>query len=432
MTTLSPAQINPGTMHTPVTLARNIYDGVTLSKIVEIRDTLIDMQNRGERVYRMESGTPAYPLFPEVAEAIIKAVRDGKTFYTEGAGIRPLRAKICEKLARKNGINHDLSEETVFVGQGAMGVLFCVLTGLLGPSDTIISPSPVWESISNIAKLSSACVVELEIREELGFNWDFDEFASTVERTKPRAVIIVNPGNPTGGIFPKDQVEPLFGLVRRYGFYVIEDLAYEDLVYDPNYVLLTRHAHATGDPEIYSRFIPIFSMSKSQNFSGLRLGYTHLSHPHLIERFRKALLYTTNGVNSISQWGAVEALDSKHDARLRDMAEGYKARGDSLYDGLVKAGVFRFAGKPKGAFYWFPHIDRTKLTARARGRFQVPAADDPTPLGEWMAKYILKSGIGSIAGHYFGPSAHEHIRFAYTCSLDDCRSAGQKLAELFG
>jgi len=409
----------------------NIYDTVTLSKIVEIRDVLIGMQSRGERVYRLESGTPAYNLFPEVAEAIIKAIRDNKTFYTEGAGIAPLRAKICEKLARKNAITHDVSESNVFVGQGGMGTLYCVISALTGPEDTIICPSPVWESISNIAKLSGGHVVELEIRESLGFNWDIEEFTSVVERTRPRAVIIVNPGNPTGGIFNKADMKPLFDLVRRYGFYVLEDLAYEDIWYDPDFVMLTRQAHATGDPELYKRFIPVFTLSKSQNFSGLRIGYTHLSDAKLIERFKKALLYTTNGVNSISQWGAVEALDAKHDARIAEMCEGYRERRDALYDGLEKTGVFHLKGRPKGAFYLYPRINREALQERLGGSLALPAKDDPTPLGDWMAKYLLQHGIGSIAGHFFGVSAREHIRFAYTCSVEDCREVGAKMAGVF-
>jgi aspartate aminotransferase len=410
----------------------HVYDSVTLSRIVEIRDALIDKQNRGEKVYRMESGTPSYPIFPEVAEAMIRAIRDNKTYYTEATGIRPLRAKICEKLARKNGIVHDLSEETVFTGQGAMGVLYCVLTSVLGRDETVLLPSPVWESMIHVARLSGARLVDVPTHEELGFNWRMDEFAAAVETHRPRAVIIVNPGNPTGGIFPKGDVAPLFELVRRHRFFVIEDLAYEDLVYDPDYVILTQQAHATNDPEIYRRFIPIFSMSKSQNFSGLRIGYTHLIDPQMIERYRKALLYTTNGVNSVAQWGAVEALDARHDGRLREMAAGYKARGDALQDGLVQAGVFNFTLKPKGAFYWYPHINREALIEQARGRFTVPPASDPLPLGEWMSQHILRHGIGSVAGHHFGACTSDYIRFAYTCSLEDCREAGQRLAELFG
>ena len=121
MTTMSVAPPTKPAKTLTSHLSPNLYDNVTVSRIVEIRDALIERQNRGEKVYRMESGTPSYPIFPEVAEAIIKAIRDNKTYYTEAAGIRPLRAKICEKLARKNGITHDLNEETVFSGQGAMG-----------------------------------------------------------------------------------------------------------------------------------------------------------------------------------------------------------------------------------------------------------------------------------------------------------------------
>lgn len=409
----------------------NILDSAALSKIIQVRDTLIAMQNRGERVYRLESGTPAYDLFPEVAEAIIKAVRENKTFYTEASGILPLRETICAKLARKNGVTHDLSPKTVFVGQGGMGTLYCIMKSLAGSADTIITPSPVWISITNIARLTGARIVEVPLREELGFNWDMDEFAAAVAKEKPAFVIIVNPGNPTGGISPRADVEPLFELVRRHGFFVVEDLAYEDIVYDDNYTILTREAHLTGDPDVYRRFIPVFSMSKSQNYSGMRIGYTHIAEPKIIERFRKSLLYTTNGVNSIAQWGAIEALHARHDARLAAMVAGYKERGDALYDGLERAGVFHLPGPPQGAFYLFPHIMREKLPTNLKSKIPLPAADDPLPLGEWMSGLFLEHGIGSIAGHHFGASAAEHIRLSYTCSVEDCRAVAGKLVDLF-
>ncbi|MBD3299074.1 MAG: aminotransferase class I/II-fold pyridoxal phosphate-dependent enzyme [candidate division Zixibacteria bacterium] len=413
-------------------LSPNVLDHVSLSKIVEIRDVLIEKQSRGEKVFRLESGTPAYNLFPAVAEAIVKAVRDNKTFYTEGTGIRPLREAIAAKLQRKNGITHDCNATTVFAGQGGMGTLYCVITALCGSDDTIICPSPVWESVSNIAKLSGANVVTLDLKEELGFNWDIEELAATVEQTKPRLVIIVNPGNPTGGVFPKADTERLFELVREHKLFVLEDLAYEDITYDDDFVNLTEHAHATNDPELYRQFIPVYTMSKSQNYSGLRIGYTHLPQPQLSERFRKALLYTTNGINSLAQWGAVEALDPKHDDEIGRMRDGYRERRDALYAGLENAGVFRLPGKPKGAFYLFPHINRDLLQERLGSSQTLPSTDSDPTLGEWMSKFILQEGIGSIAGTFFGPSAGEHIRFAYTCSVDDCRAVAARLTELFG
>ena len=413
-------------------LTPSLLDSVSLSKIVDIRDILLEKQSHGEEVFRLESGTPAYNLFPGVAEAIIQAVRDNKTFYTEATGIAPLRRKICEKLARKNGISHDANENTVFVGQGGMGTLYCVLQALAGPQDTIICPTPLWKSITNIARLSGANVVEVEIKEDLGFNWDLDEFAATVAKVRPQAVVLVNPGNPTGGIYPRCDVEPLFELVREFGFCVVEDLAYEDIYYDDQYIILSQLAHATGDPAVYRRFIPVFTTSKSQNFSGLRIGYTHITDPERIIRFKKALLYTTNGVNSLAQWGAVEALDAKYDDDIRAMCAGYRERRDTLYAALEKSGVFEMSELPKGAFYLFPRVNRDRVETCLGGNESIPSASDPVPIGDWMAKYLLQHGIGSIPGSYFGASSRDRVRFSYTCPVEDCRAVGEKLAGMFG
>jgi aspartate aminotransferase len=410
---------------------RSLLDSVTLSKIVEIRDELIGRQNSGEKVYRLESGTPSYNLFPGVKEAMIRALHENKTFYTEGTGISPLKTAICRKLMRRNGIRRNISEENILVGQGGMGTLYCTVSAIAGRGDTVITPTPVWESIKNIPRLAGASVIDLDVKEELGFNWDMQEFEFLVETTAARAVIIVNPGNPTGSIFRKEDMHTFFDLVRRYKFYVVEDLAYEDIVYDDGYVMLTREAHLLDDEELMSRFIPVFSMSKSQNFSGLRIGYTYLRDRELVSRFRKILLYTTNGLNSIAQWGAVEALHERHDPEIKAMKEGYKERRDVLFDALAKLSLFEITEPPKGSFFLFPKAKREVVQELARSRKMDNPSVDDVSVGEYLSKYLLKHGVGSIAGQYFGESAKDYIRFSYTCSIEDIQELSAVFERIF-
>ncbi|MFQ6033431.1 MAG: pyridoxal phosphate-dependent aminotransferase [Candidatus Bipolaricaulia bacterium] len=395
-------------------------DSVAQSRIVELRDHLIAKQEQGERVYRLESGTPSFTLPQRVKEAFAKALAEDKTFYPEGAGVKALREALAEKLARKNGIRAKGLQHVV-VCQGGMGALFCVLNSVAGEGDNVIVARPVWGAIRNQIKLSGARLIEVDLRPELGFVWDAEELEATIRRVRPKALVFVNPSNPTGGVAPRELIARLAELADRYGFYVVEDVAYEDIVYGEPITMV-----ATLNPR---RAIPVFSMSKSQNFSGLRLGYLYIEDETVLTRVRKLLLYTTNGINSITQWAAIEALKPKYNALIARMVAEYRERRDILCEAVNAIPIFKPLVPPLGAFYLFPEIDVEAYRAFLAGLGRAPGSGFNA--GESLQNFLLEHNIGSIAGNFFGAQG-EFLRFAYACSTDQVVEAAAKLREIFG
>jgi aspartate/methionine/tyrosine aminotransferase len=115
----------------------------------------------------------------------------------------------------------------IVVFQGGMGALFCAINSVTN----VIVARLVWGAIRNQVKLSGALLVEVDLHPELGFVWDAEELEATIRRTKPKALVFVNPSNPTSGVAPQELIIRLAELADRYGFYVVEDVAYEDIVY---------------------------------------------------------------------------------------------------------------------------------------------------------------------------------------------------------
>jgi len=238
---------------------------------------------------------------------------------------------------------------------------------------------------------------------------------------KPKALVFVNPGNPTGGVAPRELIARLAELADRYGFYVVEDVAYEDIVYGEPITMV-----AALNP---GRAIPVFSMSKSQNFSGLRIGYLYIEDEAVLTRVRKLLLYTTNGINSITQWAAIEALKPKYDTFIAEMAAEYRKRRDILCKVLNSIPIFKPITPPLGAFYLFPEI-----YVEAYRAFLADSGKAPGPgfkADESLQNFLLEHNIGSIAGNFFGARG-EFLRFAYACSTDQVIGAAARLREIFG
>jgi len=168
---------------------------------------------------------------------------------------------------------------------------------------------------------------------------------------------------------------------------------------------------------MYERSASVFTCSKSYAMTGLRLGYVVTPDPVLLDRMQKVVLYTANGVNSVTQWGGVAALTGPQDAVAAFRAE-YQARRDLFYAGLPAIPVFEGA-KPAGAFYAFLRI------ADGRG-----AADGRRD--SWaMTETLLNVRVGSSPGVIFGPAGEGYLRFSTACDRSDLTGALAAMQALF-
>jgi len=363
------------------------FDDVGFSDIVNIRNRVMELRTNGAAVFQFEGGEP-YMNTPEyIKAAMIQALEENKTRYGPSSGIQPLRAVIAEKLNTKNSI--PAREEDVIVVTGGMQGLFGAFQSVIDPGDEALVSSPFWTPIKDLiagCQGRTVLVPTIEARSE-GFAETLARYASS----KTKAIYFNTPQNPTGVVFTRAEAEAVARFARDRDLVVIADEAYEDLVYDGEHVSI---ASLDG---MFERTITAFTCSKSYAMTGWRLGYVAAAEPWMTG-LRKAILYSTNGVSTPTQWAGLAALN--HDASvLEENRNAYRDRRDLLLSGLNELGLPCDA--PAGAFYAFPDVTRISSDSRQAAEILLERAQ-----------------VATVPGVVFGPHGEGHLRFSFSTSIE--------------
>ena len=388
----------------------HIVDQVSLGAIVQVRDRLLESHAHGRQVWRLESGDPSFDIPPHVAAAMEKALRDGMTHYTASTGIPQLREAILRKVTTQNGLPVDNADQ-VIVTNGAMNGLYIIFRALLNPGDEVILPDPMWTEIAENIRLGGGKPVSVQLREEKSYEYDVAAMEAAIT-PRTRVIFINTPHNPTGAVASRATLEEIAKLAEKHNLTVISDEAYEHVIFDHQ-----PHVSMGSLPGMIDRTISVYSMSKTYAMSGLRVGYVVATQPLMLDRLKKLVRCTINGVNSVAQHGAVAALNGPQDTTLA-MAVEYQKRRDILLDALAES-PYIHAFKPEGAFYVWCRI----------------APDWPGYDGardDWsMTNYLIdEAGIGSAPGSAFGAVGAGHIRFAFSCSTAQVEGAAKLLPDV--
>jgi aspartate aminotransferase len=385
----------------------NIVDQVSLGAIVQVRDRLLEQQAQGRKVLRLESGDPSFNIPVHAREAMEKALRDGMTHYTASTGIPPLREAIFKKVTTENALKVADADHVV-VTNGGMHGLYIIFRALLEPGDEVILPDPMWTEIAENIRLAGGKPVPVRLRPENAYQYDPAEIEAAVT-PRTRAIFVNTPHNPIGVVARRETLEAIAGIAERHDLFLISDEAYEHVIFDGQ-KHISLGALAAGQ----NRTISVYSLSKTYAMSGLRLGYVVVNQQLLLERMKKLVRCTINGVNSVAQYGAAAAINGPQDF-THSMAEEYQKRRDILFAALEEAPYVQ-AFKPAGAFYLWARIQ----------------PDWPGYGGkkdDWsMTNYLIDTaGIGSSPGSAFGAAGAGHIRFAFSCSTDQVEEAARLL-----
>jgi aspartate/methionine/tyrosine aminotransferase len=405
----APSHVLPDPLRA-MTPGGHIVDSIPLGGIVTVRDRLLARQAAGHKVYRLESGDPSFSIPDHVRRAIQKALDDGHTHYTPGAGIKPLREAVARKLLETNGIPVQ-SPDHVLITNGAMHGLYVAFRALCEPGDEVIVPDPTWTETADNVTLAGGNPVRVRLDASNGYGYPPEAIAEAIT-ARTRAIVVNSPHNPTGLVMSESDLRAVLAVAERHGLWVLSDEAYEHVLFDG---ARHRSAHSLG----YDRVLSVFSMSKSYAMSGLRLGYLSCNDDRLLERMTKLLRCTINGVNSATQYGAIAALTGPQEMTL-EMAAEYQRRRDVLWEGLRGIQALE-PFKPSGAFYLWARIADSFPRYGAR------------PGGWAMTEYLIdRAGIGSAPGEVFGPAGAGHVRFAFSCSTDQVVAAAALLREVLG
>lgn len=382
-------------------------DQISLGKIVQIREGLLEAARNGVKVYRFESGDPSFSIAPHALEALQAAARAGKTHYIPNNGIPELRAALAEKVRTKNGIAGTTSDD-IFLTNGAMHALYVTFGALLSPGDEVIVPDPMWTEVVENIRLAGGVPVGIPLEAADAYQYRPDAIRAAITPATT-AIFLNTPHNPTGAVLSVETIREILDIAREHGLWVISDEAYEDVIYDP----YTHVSPASLAPEYAERIISVFSFSKSHAMSGLRTGYIVTSSPTLKDRIPKLLRCTINGVNSVAQWTALAAVTGDQ-SYLQEMRKEYRLRRDILIEALTGIDGLR-PFTPRGAFYVWAEIDPSLYR-----RLGVANADE-------LSASLAARGIGSAPGDAFGESCENAIRFAYSCGTEMVREGSAVL-----
>ena len=327
----------------------------------------------GKDVINLGIGQPDFPTPPNIAEAAIKAIRDGHHGYTPATGIPELRGAVAADLHRRYEV--EVSPDNVLIVPGGKVTMFAAILMFGEPGAEILYPDPGFPIYRSMIEFTGAKPVPIPIREENGFAFSADETLSLIT-DKTRLVILNSPANPCGGVTPKVEVDALVaGLPDHVA--IMSDEIYDQMLYDGE-----EHVTLLSYPEIRDRLILLNGWSKTYAMTGWRLGYS-VWPPELYDKARKLAVNAWSCVNAPAQYAALEALTGPQDA-VAEMMTAFDRRRRVVVDLLNGLpGVSCIV--PKGAFYAFPNITDTGWKAKE------------------LASALLEGpGIATIGGPDFG------------------------------
>ena len=360
------------------------------------------LEAAGRSIINLGIGQPDFRTPDHIVEAGCKALRDGHHGYTPANGIPALRQAVAANLHRRHGVEVDPGHVLVVPG-GKVTMFFAIL--MFGEAGAeIIYPNPGFPIYESAIRFSGAEAVPLPLREadEFGFNAE-----AVLARITPRTRLLIlnSPANPTGGVSTRAELDKLAaGLAAHPQVAILSDEIYSELLYDGR-----PHLSLLRYPALRDRTIMLDGWSKTYAMTGWRLGYA-VWPAALIEHATRLAINCHSCVNAAAQYAGIAALEGPQDAVGR-MAKAFDERRR-----IVVAGLNRLPGvscvEPGGAFYAFPNIAGTGLSAK-----------------KLELALLEQAGVATVAGTSFGAYGEGYLRLSYANSVENIVAAIKRIED---
>ena len=382
------------------TLAR-----VKPSPTIAVTTKAAELKAEGRDVIGLGAGEPDFDTPQNIKEAAKAAIDAGKTKYTAVDGIAELKAAICAKFKRDNGLDYTPAQVTI--GTGGKQVLYNALMATLNPGDEVVIPAPYWVSYPDMVLLAGGEPVVAKASAETAYKLTPEALEAAIT-PKTKWLIFNSPSNPTGAGYTKDELKALTDVLMRHPHvWVMSDDMYEHLVYDD----FTFCTPAEVEPALYERTLTVNGVSKAYAMTGWRIGYA-AGPVELIKAMGKIQSQSTSNPCSVSQWAAVEALTGPQDY-IAENNKVFQRRRDLVVEMLNAADGIE-CPVPEGAFYVYPSIKGCIGKTSEAGTM---IADD-----EAFATALLEEkGVAVVFGAAFGVSPC--FRVSYATSDEALREA---------
>ncbi len=386
----------------------------TLSRVkpsptIAMTGRALELKAQGRDIISLSAGEPDFDTPQNIKDAAKRAMDAGKTKYTAVDGIPELKAAICAKFQRENGLTYTPAQITV--GTGGKQTLYNAFMATLNPGDEVIIPAPYWVSYPDMVHLAGGTPVPVVA----GIDTHFKLTPARLEAAitpKTKWFIFNSPSNPTGAGYTRAELRALCDVLLRHPqVWIMSDDMYEHLVFD-DFDFCTP---AEVEPALYDRTLTCNGVSKSYAMTGWRIGYA-AGPVALIKAMGTIQSQSTSNPSSISQYAALEALNGPQDFLAPNRAL-FQRRRDLVVDLLNRAhGVT--CPTPEGAFYVYPDISGCIGKTSARG---TKIASDQ----DFANALLDETGVAVVFGAAFGLSPN--FRVSYATADDVLRDACNRI-----
>lgn len=345
-------------------------------------------------------GEPDFVTPLPIAQAGFDSVSRGQTGYTANSGLIELREKLAEHLDSLYGVRYEPANE-ILVTVGVSEALVCVMNAICDEGDEIIVPQPCFVAYTPEIIFAGGVPVVVPCKAENDFEITAEEIEPFIT-PKTKAIFLGFPNNPTGAVLSREKAVKIVALAEKHNLLIISDEIYDRLVYGVEHVCFPALQGAK------ERTILLGGFSKDYAMTGWRIGYI-CANAELLRAFSLVHQYAIMSAPTISQYAAIAALTIGEEFVLQ-MREEYDRRRKFVLANLRELNLPCF--EPKGAFYAFPSIEQTGLSA-----------DD------FVERLLMEEGVALVPGTAFGAGGEGRIRIAYCKSIEQIEIAFDRIGK---
>jgi aspartate/methionine/tyrosine aminotransferase len=365
----------------------------------------------GRPVIGFGAGEPDFPTPDYIVEAAAAACRDPKNHrYTPAAGLPELRDAVAAKTLRDSGLA--VKSGQVLITNGGKMAVYEAFATLLDPGDEVLLPTPYWTTYPEAIALAGGVSVLVPTDETTGYLASVEQLeAARTDRTK--VLLFCSPSNPSGAIYPPEQVAAIGRWAVEHGIWVVTDEIYEHLVYGS-----ARHVSMpTVVPELADTCVVLNGVAKTYAMTGWRVGWL-IGPADVVKAATNLQSHATSNVANVAQRAALAAVSGDLTA-VAMMREAFDRRRQTMVRMLNEIpGVA--CPEPFGAFYAYPSV-RGVLGRELRGH--TPASSTE------LAELILEEAeVAVVPGEAFGTPGY--LRLSYALGDDDLVEGISRIGKL--
>ena len=365
----------------------------------------------GEPVIGFGAGEPDFVTPAHIVEAAVAACRDATNHrYTPAGGLPALKEALADKTERDSAWRPEASE--ILVTNGGKHAVYNACATVIDPGDEVLLPAPYWTTYPESIALAGGAPVVLTTDTASGFRVTVEQLeAARTERTK--ALMFVSPSNPTGAVYPADEIAAIGRWAVEHGIWVITDEIYEHLVYDGH----EHHSIRALVPEIADTCLVVNGVAKTYAMTGWRVGWL-LGPVHAIRAATNLQSHATSNVSNVSQMAALAAVSGGLEDVVM-MRESFDRRRRRMVEMLRSIDGVELM-TPQGAFYAFP--DLSAFLGRTI------AGNTPETTVDLAALVLDEARVAIVPGEAFGAPGYARLSFAL--GDDDLGEGITRIADL--